>query len=282
MALLMQICGAATVCFLSLIMGITYTWPSSTLELFRSNKTVLSHVMEPYEVALFGSLSSIGALVGTPLAGYLLDKIGRKYSSLIGGIPFLIGWSLVAAFNHVEVILASQMLVGLGGASFVISPVFSSEICQDSIRGTEAAISIGFYRSMKPDSKQVLEELANIKRLINPEAVESPEEEKLKPEKVQPARKEKMTPIKFLWKNQPARRALMICLIMVTASVFMGLVVVQVYAESLFSEAVPNMSPTLCIWVDWTRLKQNKYLVNGYEESEECKGRTKRTTGPNT
>ncbi|GBP77491.1 hypothetical protein EVAR_62567_1 [Eumeta japonica] len=30
--------------------------------------------------------------------------------------------------------------------------------------------------------------------------------------------------------------------------------------------------------IDWVRLKQNKYLTNGYEESEGCKERTKRMT----
>ncbi|GBP87640.1 hypothetical protein EVAR_62698_1 [Eumeta japonica] len=33
---------------------------------------------------------------------------------------------------------------------------------------------------------------------------------------------------------------------------------------------------------DWVRLKQNKHFANGYEESEGCKRRMKRTTGPDT
>ncbi|GBP61954.1 Facilitated trehalose transporter Tret1 [Eumeta japonica] len=218
--------------------------------------------MEPYEIALYGSLSCVGALIGTPLSGYLLDRIGRKYSSLLGGLPFLISWSIIANFNQVEAVLFSQFLAGIGGASFVISPVFSSEICQDSIRGTvtagsmifyglgilfsyvmiaclpyytlihilvtmtalymlcvvflkdspvylltvgkeeEAAKSIAFYRSVDPDTKEVLDELSNMKRLINFENAGTTEEEKLKPEIVHSGSKEKISPIKYLCKTE--------------------------------------------------------------------------------
>lgn len=38
------------------------------------------------EIALFGSLSSIGALIGTPPIGIFLDIIGRKYSAMAAGL----------------------------------------------------------------------------------------------------------------------------------------------------------------------------------------------------
>ncbi|GBP61945.1 Facilitated trehalose transporter Tret1 [Eumeta japonica] len=316
-----------------------YTWPSSTLDNFKSNETILSHPMGPYELALFGSLSSIGALVGTPMFGYLLDKIGRKYCSVIGGIPFLLAWSMIAAFNQVEVVLVALFIAGIGGSSFVISPVFVSEICQDSIRGTvtagsvlfynlgvllsyilggylsyyvmvyvqitlstiyifgvsflkdspvylmtkgreaDAAKALAFYRSVKPDSKEVLEELCNIKRILNPESrvehlsgtnkalhtaarhmawdnavrtrrgrvfMQAPEEEKLKPTALEAEPKKKISPFRYLIRTQSTRRALFVTLTMVTASIMMGMVVVQVYAAPLFSKAVPGIPTTMC------------------------------------
>lgn len=41
------------------------------------------------------------------------------------------------------------------------------------------------------------------------------------------------------------RSALYLTLTLITASIFQGLVVVQVYAEPLFEEAIPSMSPTV-------------------------------------
>ncbi|GBP78765.1 Facilitated trehalose transporter Tret1 [Eumeta japonica] len=293
--------GFDLVCVLSMIMGIMFTWPSSTLELFKSNETVLSHIMGPGEVALFGSLSSIGALVGTPLAGYLLDKIGRKRSSMLGGIPFLLAWSMIAAFDRVEVILAATFIAGIGGSTFVTSPVYISEICQDSIRGSvtagsvifynlgvllsyilggylsyyvmvyiqvtlaasyilfvgllkdspvylmrkgreeEAAKSIAFYRNIKPDSKEVLEELYNIKRVLNLECLGNPEVKSLQPATVKPPPEKDISPWRYL-----SKRALFVCLTLVTASTLMGMIVVQVYADPLFKEAAPSIPSTLC------------------------------------
>ncbi|GBP78767.1 Facilitated trehalose transporter Tret1 [Eumeta japonica] len=282
-----------------------FTWPSSTINNFKSNETVLPHVMESYEVALLGSVASVGALVGTPLFGYLLDNIGRKYSCVAAGIPFLIGWSLIAAFNKVEIVLFAVFVAGIGAASGLITPVFASEICQESLRGVmtigtvifynlgvllsyllgghlsyynyvyvqltlsaiyilmasflkespvylmckgleeEAAKSIGFYRSSKPDSKEVLEELNNIKRILEQECDGMPEKEKLKSD-VKAKPKENISPLKYLMKSQPSRRALAVCLIMITSANWMGILVVMVYAEPLFREAVPNVAPTLC------------------------------------
>lgn len=50
----------------------------------------------------------------------------------------------------------------------------------------------------------------------------------------------------FLEKSRSTRRAMGVCLILVTAAIFQGLVVVQVYAEPLFEEAIPSISPTVC------------------------------------
>ncbi|GBP78773.1 Facilitated trehalose transporter Tret1 [Eumeta japonica] len=312
----------------------------------RPTETVLSHVMESHEVALFGSLSSVGALVGTPLFGYLLDIIGRKYTCVAAGIPFLIGWSLIAAFNKVEIVLFAVFVAGIGAASGLITPVFASEICQESLRGVmtigtvifynvgvllsyllgghlsyynyvyvqltlsaiyiimasflkdspvylmckglekEAAESIAFYRSAKLDSKEVLEELNNIKKTMlqecnatdarahstlpviqDPHTVCVPVPAAVNQDTAArlatlllaspPSYPNMRKYIEFQassrdgqsGKSQPSRRALAICLTMITAANLMGTLVVMVYAEPLFREAVPNVAPTLCTTV---------------------------------
>ena len=49
----------------------------------------------------------------------------------------------------------------------------------------------------------------------------------------------------FTEKSKATQRALIVCILLYTASMFQGFVVVQVYAEPLFAKAIPNLSPTI-------------------------------------
>lgn len=57
--------------------------------------------MSDSELALFGSLSSIGALIGTPVVGFLLDRLGRKKCSLLFS---LFGVVSIESYNTVPLI----------------------------------------------------------------------------------------------------------------------------------------------------------------------------------
>ena len=73
----------------------------------------------------------IGALLGAPLAGWLVDYIGRKKSLLLCSVPFAIGWlvTVVSHFPHdatvVRIMLfAGRFFVGIGvGGASLCAPV---------------------------------------------------------------------------------------------------------------------------------------------------------------
>lgn len=311
----MQFFGTFVVCYLSLIIALTFTWPSSCIELFANeNTTSLNRAMTDTEVSLLGSLSSVGALLTTPIFGYLLDVIGRRYSMIVAGIPYVICWAMIAITDSVEVILTAMFLSGVGGAAFLVTPVYVSEICQDSIRGSmtsmtmifmglgslfsylcggylsyevniyiqllltvfymvlvyfikesplfllqtgkerEAIESLSFYRNVKTNSVEVKEEIDKLKRIlsaaddfcINNESDDLPDEmEKLSIDTKSPE-KPKISPWKFLLKSKSSRYGIYLILAFVTSTIFMGMVVVQVYAVPLFNSVVPSMSSTLC------------------------------------
>ncbi|KOB69656.1 Sugar transporter 12 [Operophtera brumata] len=278
------------ICSLCMCLGVMFAWPSSTLHLFESANTTLHRPMTEGELALFGSLSSVGALIGTPVLGMFLDRFGRKNSAIIASTLGVLSWALIAFSNQVEIVLLAVFVSGLSGVSFLVVPVYVSEICQESIRGAmcsgfmvfyglgmllsylmggllsydvmiyisltiaaattamllEAARSIAFYRSLKTDSKEVLEELNNIRRSLNPDM------------DVMRNKNHRRTTIDtnkiadllvsscFTETSSSTRRALYLTLTLITVSIFQGLVVVQVYAEPLFEEAIPSMSPTVC------------------------------------
>ncbi|XP_061723939.1 facilitated trehalose transporter Tret1-like [Cydia pomonella] len=304
MSFFWQLLCTVVVSYSCLTLGVTFTWPSSTLLLFRSENTPLHRPMTETEQALFGSLSSIGAMIATPVAGYLSDVKGRKCCLVMFSLMHVICWSMIITSNRVEVVLTAMFVSGIGcGASFV-TPVYISDFCQESIRGQmtsgavvfyaigtiisyivggfldyfknvyaclgisvlgvfllslmresplflmikgreqEAKESLAFFRNVKPDSKEVLYEVETIRRGLNPEMDDlgMPEEEgKLKPI----SDKNNLSLFEFIRNSYSTRRALATAVVLMTLSIFQGLIVVQVYAEPLFTEAIPSMSPTI-------------------------------------
>lgn len=75
----------------------------------------------------------IGALVGAPLAGWLVDYIGRKRSLLLCSIPFAVGWVITVLSYAVHcdqrtvvriMLFAGRFFVGIGvGAASLCVPV---------------------------------------------------------------------------------------------------------------------------------------------------------------
>ncbi|XP_050667831.1 facilitated trehalose transporter Tret1-like [Leptidea sinapis] len=107
----------------------------------------------------------------------------------------------------------------------------------------EAAATIAYYRNENVSSKEVQQEMENIRRALNPELDGTTSEtEKLNPS----SNREKLSTWEFLKKSRSTRRGLLLSLVLYSASVFQGQVVVQMYAEPLYSEAIPNISPTVC------------------------------------
>ncbi|CAH0717992.1 unnamed protein product, partial [Brenthis ino] len=286
-------------------MGVMYTWPSSTLNLFSSANTTLDRVMTENEISLLGSISSISAIIITPFCGYLLDTLGRKRSCILFYMAQVACWVIIVMCNKVEAVLFAMFLSGLTGCMMLIVPVYVSEFCQESIRGSmtsgsmifygigmlvsyllgglleykmmnyvsltltiigltllcfmkdspmflvksgqlkKAAQSIAFYRGLKIDSKELRREMENIKNLLNeePNCNEIPQEEKGLHSDENP--KQKISQWKYLKKSRSTQRALVVCIVLYTASIFQGLIVVQVFAVPLFKEAVPTISTTL-------------------------------------
>ncbi|KAJ2940924.1 hypothetical protein O0L34_g10185 [Tuta absoluta] len=128
-----------------MLVGMLFTWPSSTIRIFKSSNTTLQRPMTEIEISLFGSLSCFGSMVGVVILGFMLDIVGRKYCVIAAAMCEVIGWALIACFNRVEVILTAVFISGLGGCSLLGTRLFISEICQESIRGTMITLSSIFY-----------------------------------------------------------------------------------------------------------------------------------------
>ncbi|XP_060807277.1 facilitated trehalose transporter Tret1 isoform X2 [Amyelois transitella] len=310
---LVQAAACLSVAYLTSLTGYIYAWPSFTLENFKSNETVLSHPMSSMELGLLGSLTNIGALVTTPFCSWALNVLGRKYSAILFGLPFVLAWTIIYINNTVAVVLACVALSGAGAAGQAVSSVFIAEIAEDSIRGAfasttvtgyyigllisyilgglldyhqvvfanlalsvlyilliallkespvylmqkgkekEARKALAFYRQVDITSKEIELEINQIKLQLDPRLQKMLEEDDVSLEdmkamelllKNKPEVEERKdeSEWKFLLKSKSSKRALATCLIIMCITIMMGSIVMQVYAEPLFKEAVPTIN----------------------------------------
>ncbi|XP_026318316.1 facilitated trehalose transporter Tret1-like [Hyposmocoma kahamanoa] len=121
-------------------------------------------------------------------------------------------------------------------------------------REEEAKQSIAFYRRVEVTAKEVEVEIQRIKLQLDPRIdeilhgeAENPQEKELLEKKFEPVEEtEKVSQWKFLMKSESSKRALAMALIIMSLNIMMGAIVLQVYAEPLFKEAVPSMHPNTC------------------------------------
>ncbi len=82
----------------------------------------LSQELTTLDKSLITSCTSLFALVASPVAGVLADKLGRKRVILVADVLFIIGALWQALTANVRGMIVGRSIVGLavGGASLVV------------------------------------------------------------------------------------------------------------------------------------------------------------------
>ena len=60
------------------------------------------------------SLVTIGAIFGSPLGGWAIDKFGRKSTIMLCVIPFVLGWLLISFAHDVAMLYTGRIITGMG------------------------------------------------------------------------------------------------------------------------------------------------------------------------
>lgn len=93
-------------------------------------------VLKPEASGWFGSLMTVGALLGGPFGGYCIEKIGRKKTILLSALPFLVGYGVITSAQEPHHLFIGRFLTGIGsGAVTVCVPMYIAEISTKSKRG---------------------------------------------------------------------------------------------------------------------------------------------------
>lgn len=118
-------------------MGITGShigWTSPVLPILKGPN---SHIpLTSNEGAWMVSCALLGSIPGNILAAVLVNRIGRKGSLLVAGIPMTIGWLLILHGRSPWYLFVSRFISGIGqGMSYVVCPMYIGEIADKEIRG---------------------------------------------------------------------------------------------------------------------------------------------------
>lgn len=125
---------------LSISGGIVLAWSSPVISVLlnvsRLDQNPLGRVVTESEASLIGSLNNVGGLAVPLLASYSMNKIGRKYTMILTGIPYLVSSLLFAFCTDIEWYYAARIIGGLSlGSTFIVIPVYTAEIAEKHIRG---------------------------------------------------------------------------------------------------------------------------------------------------
>ncbi|KAG2331393.1 hypothetical protein Bca52824_002573 [Brassica carinata] len=94
------------------------------------------------DYSLFGSILTVGLILGALICGKLTDLVGRVYTIWITNILFIIGWFAIAFAKTVWLLDLGRLLQGISiGISAYLGPVYITEIAPRKLRGAACSMS---------------------------------------------------------------------------------------------------------------------------------------------
>ncbi|XP_025407934.1 facilitated trehalose transporter Tret1-like [Sipha flava] len=122
-----------------LISGMWLGWPSSVVEKFINHETDVEVNMN--ELSWIVSMMDLGNVISPLIAGYLMDRVGRKPSTVMLGPLFLATWLLTLYVPTTWSLYTARLMAGMGkGISYTVVPVFLGEIAGVNIRGALGSV----------------------------------------------------------------------------------------------------------------------------------------------
>ncbi|GLV45356.1 uncharacterized protein CBL_05456 [Carabus blaptoides fortunei] len=129
-----QILAVLLASFSSIAVGIHFAWPSPSMPIILSDDFPVNVTSE--ESSYIIAIRPLGNMLAAPLAGYLVDIIGRKYTVLMIALPTFISWMTLGFANSVLEFYIGRFISGFGdGFYFIGYSMYVGEVTEPSIRG---------------------------------------------------------------------------------------------------------------------------------------------------
>lgn len=99
----------------------------------------------------FGSIVTLGAVVGCLLAGWSVERRGRRVSLILTALPFVVGWVCIYAGNTINVLYLGRLLTGVGSGMVLVSaPLYVAETSSKELRGAlgagvQLSVALGIF-----------------------------------------------------------------------------------------------------------------------------------------
>ncbi|KAK7206404.1 general substrate transporter [Myxozyma melibiosi] len=94
------------------------------------------HVLSSNQQELLTSITSGGAFLGALMAGFMLDRFGRRTVIGIGAIIFTLGSLIQALSWSLAQMTVGRLVVGLGiGEAAMVAPIYIAEVAPAKLRG---------------------------------------------------------------------------------------------------------------------------------------------------
>ncbi|XP_066964873.1 facilitated trehalose transporter Tret1-like [Macrobrachium rosenbergii] len=138
-----QYLGAFSACMGALNFGVAigYSSPAGSMLVKPQNMTYNYTDGELYlsegQNSWYASTLNIGAFIGGPLGGLLINAIGRKGAMLSTCVGLLISWLLTIFAQNFAMLISSRVVVGLAiGINCIAANAYIGELASVEIRGT--------------------------------------------------------------------------------------------------------------------------------------------------
>lgn len=129
--------------------GASYVWSSPAIPRLNGQidpeNNPLKYNITPQEESWIASCLPLAAAISAFLSGYLSDRIGRKNTLLLSGIPPIIAYIFLTFANETYYIYIGRFLCGLSaGTGLTIIPIYIGEIAQSNNRGFLGCLLVFF------------------------------------------------------------------------------------------------------------------------------------------
>ncbi|KAJ7383683.1 Solute carrier 2 (Facilitated glucose transporter) member 8 [Desmophyllum pertusum] len=129
--------------------GYCLGYSSSALEDLENANASSSVHLTVDQGSWFASLVTVGAVFGSPVGGWAIDKLGRKSTIMFCVVPFELGWLLISYAQNRTMLYAGRVITGLAcGTISLAVPVYIAEIVAARLRGmlgsvNQLAVTVG-------------------------------------------------------------------------------------------------------------------------------------------